>query len=333
MQRCYHFLACVAVLLVLTLAAFATQEGRGPRMDEMRQRWESLTPEQQKSLRERWERLQKMPDPERAALLDNARALAAVQQRIESKLTPEQRARWDALSVERKRELMREMFQGIGSRMRERLPPEMVERMRQAPPQERGRISSEAKKRLVETYVRERGLPEGVSAERWAQIQALPPEEFLAATREHFRKNMEHSGPPPGERRGPPPEGERRGPGSEGERRGPPSDKGPGWRWGPPSAEHERSHRLRDACHPQAGDLIDFADLDPQTRRARVQERVRERVLKLLADEQQIQAPELERLRALPLEEFQRELRKWIGGPGSGAGERRGPPRKQPKDS
>jgi Protein of unknown function (DUF3106) len=322
MQRCIQILSCAAVLVLLTLTVFATQEGRGPRLDELRQRWESLTPEQQQNLRERWERLQKMPDSERTALMDNARALAAVQRRIESKLTPEQRARWDALSAERKRELMREMFQGIGSRMRDRLPPEMVERMRHAPPQERGRLSSEAKQRLVEAYVRERGLPEGVSAERWAQIQALPPEEFLAATREHFRKNMERSGPPHGERRGPP---------SETERRGPPSDRGPGPRWGPMSAEHERSHRLREACHPQPGDLIDFADLDPQTRRARVQERVRERALKLLA-EGQLPASEIERLRALPQEEFERELRKWTGGPGPGSGERRGPPRKQPKD-
>jgi len=321
-----RFVIVMSVLTVLCAAGLAFQRIDPERMQQLRERWASMSPEDHQRLRERWDRFQQMRPEERSAILDKARALEAMQQRIEATLTTEQRQRWNALSVERKRELMREMFHGIGSRMKERLPPEIVERMRNANPEQRQQIYLEAKKSLVEGFVRERGLPAGVSAERWAELQALEPKAFLEATREHFRSHMPRGGP---ERRW---EGPERGPERGTER--PRGERGDGKRpeftrdgAGPrDEQEHERMHRLRDAWHPRPGDILDFADLEPAERAERVRERVRERLLQALVAEGQLSAEEVDRLKALPREQFEQELRKRTpGGPERRYGPRRGP--------
>jgi hypothetical protein len=85
-------------------------------------------------------------------------------------------------------------------------------------------------------------------------------------------------------------------------------------------------HRLRDAWHPRPGDILDFADLEPAERAERVRERVRERLLQALVAEGQLSAEEADRLKALPREQFEQELRKRTpGGPERRYGPRRGP--------
>jgi hypothetical protein len=333
-------------LAVLCMAGLAFQRIDPDRMQQLRERWASMSAEDRQRLRERWNHFQQMPPEERSAILDNARALEVMQQRIEATLTPEQQQRWNALSVERKREMMREMFHGIGSRMKDRLPPEIVERMRNANPQQRQQVYLEAKKSLVEGFVRERGLPAGVSAERWAEIQALEPKAFLDATREHFRSHASRGGP---ERRWDGPErgterGPERGPVRDMDRgtdrprgeRGERGDRGEGKRpefprdgAGPrDEQEHQRMHSLRDAWHPRPGDFLDFADLEPRERAERVRERVRERLLQALLSEGQLSPEEAARLKSFPKEQFEQELRKRIpGGP-----ERRNAPHRGPNE-
>lgn len=331
-------------LTVLCMAGLAFQRMDPERMQQLRERWASMSTEDRQRMRERWDRFQQMRPEERSAILDNARALEAMQQRIEAALTPEQRQRWERLSIERKRELIREMFHGIGSRMKERLPPEIVERMRNANPEQRQQIYLEAKKSLVEGFVRERGLPAGVSAERWAELQALEPKAFMDATREHFRSHMSRGGPErrwEGPERGPersPERGTERGTerGAERSPERPRGERGDGKRpefprdgAGPrDEQEHQRMHRLRDAWHPRPGDILDFADLEPAERAERVRERVRERLLQTLVSEGQLSVEEAGRLKALPKEQFEQELRKHA----PGGSERRNGPRRGPNE-
>lgn len=87
-------------------------------------------------------------------------------------------------------------------------------------------------------------------------------------------------------------------------------------------------HRLRDAWHPRPGDILDFADLEPAERAERVRERVRERLLQTLVSEGQLSVEEAGRLKALPKEQFEQELRKHA----PGGSERRNGPRRGPNE-
>lgn len=331
MLRTSVLLQLLVALCLMAAAGFAYQRGE-PHLDRMRERWSALPEADKQRLQENWKRFQELNLEERRILTEKASAFQRMRDRIEANLTPEQRTRWAGFPEERKRELMREMLQSIGSRMREKLPAEIVERMRNASPEQRRQILAEAKKSLIENLVRERGLPEGLSAERWAQMQAMQPEAFLEAVREQFRSRMERQraeGRPESRR-----EGFERGPGMRNprhdhrwpERKSPePGRRLEGQDGAPWSEEqHQHMHRIRDAWYPRPGDIIDFADLDPKTRAGAVRQRVGARVLQRLLDEGLIDASEAARLNALAPEELERELRQRMpGGP-----ERRGPGRR-----
>lgn len=347
MLRTSILIRMLLALLALTVIGIAHQRGEEPgsdpaRMERMRERWSSLSDADRQRLRERWQRFQQLAPEERGAMIDKARALEMLQKRIEQNLNPQQRQRWESLPDQRKRELMREMFQGIGSRMRERLPTEMVERMRDASPEQRKQLYLEAKKSLIENFVRERGLPEGMSAERWSQMQAMDPQNFLEASREHFQSRGERGGQDR-RREGWGSGGIRRegshaegGKSNEGGRQGEAGKPNEGGRAGEGARrsgyrneeEHQRMHRIRDAWHAQPGDIIDFADLEPAARAAQVRARIHERVVQKLAEEGIVTAEEAVRLRGLNPDELEQELRKR----GSGGFDRRGGSRRGPSE-
>ena len=253
-------LRALLLLLTLVLGTSMVQEGK---LERIRSRWNHLPKEERVAREARLRELMELSDDERRALLERVRAMRSVEEEAIEKAPQEFRRRLREAGPRDRERLHRDRLEDYarerGRGLRDKLPPELRDfRGRRGPgrhpfPDPSPEVVAHVAKKLglsqaqvdeirgmepearrarlhrlmLESIARRRGLPPGLSKEKWAKMQALGDRAFLEAAREHFRP------PPRGERgrfgrdreRGPgfgPPRGGRR-PGGKG-----PEGKGPG---------------------------------------------------------------------------------------------------------
>ena len=320
-------------------------------LDEARRRWERLTPEEQKRLRGRYDKLRRMGEGERRELERHRSHLRKVHTRLVGSLNEHDRGRLAALSPEERERILREMVEDElredARRLEAKLPDRWRERLRDASPEDRRRFFKDFKRqarrewspRALERLGRELDIaPEQIEA--WKK---LPPEQqkqkLLELGKRERRRVVERDGLPAGvdeeqwkRLKELPPEGffeeamrMRDARGWEPGRPffgGPPEDVDDAWRAG--------ARSIRRAARPRPEDRLEFSHLPPEERRQKVEGHRRERLLGALASSGLVAPAEIEQMRALPSDEFWTRARHWNKelGLGLGHGRRRpgGPP-------
>lgn len=343
----------VRLLLPLCLVAVAfARQAESPTLERARQRWERLSPDDQARYRDRYERYQALGEDERRGLAERARRVHEAKERLRATLSEEMRAKLDGLEPRQRETVINELVQNElrarGARIREKLPADVVERLERARPEERGRILFACQKETREKFageaigrlgrklglpeaeierlkslpgpervaaalelgkqssmreVNESGLPPGVSAAQWNELSALPPNEFFERVRHHHHEHdwrgggLDHRDKDGREFR----------------------------RGGPPSLPRE----LMEALRPSAEDVLRYADLPADERRARIFELRRGRVIAMLAERKMCDEQRLAELGTLDEGALYRRLRELFPRserPGERRGGRGGPP-------
>ncbi|HIF41445.1 MAG TPA: DUF3106 domain-containing protein [Planctomycetes bacterium] len=176
---------------------------------DLRKRFESLSEEQKQALRQRLERLKKLPAQERQELRAQADQLEDMSRRVYRNLADRDRERLDSLSADKRQDLLREMAlaeaRDMGRRILRKLPQEERERLEAAEPQERQRLLLELRhqmdSRIGQTI--ERMAPElGFSAEQVKKLNNLPSDErrgkFLHMVKRRCTQYVDGKGLPEG---------------------------------------------------------------------------------------------------------------------------------------
>jgi len=135
----------------------------------------------------------------------------------------------------------------------------------------------ELRQRLTREEAREFGLPPGLAQEQWDAWLALPPEAFFERLADHVRERQLA--------------GAEAGIGPNGAR--------PAQVPGEALARIHALQRLQEAAQTQARDLVEFAYAAPEVRAERVEERTRQRCLRILLEDELVERAELERLQRL----------------------------------
>ena len=184
LTRSARALTAVALLGVVAAAAGAWIDGAG--LEHARQRFASLTSGERATLRERYETFKSLPDAEQDALRRRARNLARLDEEVMQSLPQDVSEQLASLPPLKQREIRRDMLiseaRERGRRVREKLPPEELARLRRAPSaSERAGFLQEFKHRNVDRFVSatlERLGPRvGIDEARLAALRALPREE------------------------------------------------------------------------------------------------------------------------------------------------------------
>jgi hypothetical protein len=176
---------------------------------DLRKRFESLSEEQKQALRQRLERLKKLPAQERQELRAQAGQLEDMSRRVYRNLADRDRERLDSLPADKREDLLREMAlaeaRDMGHRILRKLPQEERERLEAAEPQERQRLLLELRhqmdRRIGQTI--ERMAPElGFSEEQVKRLNNLPSDErrakFLQVVKRRCVQFVDRKGLPEG---------------------------------------------------------------------------------------------------------------------------------------
>jgi len=243
--------------------------------------------------------------------------------RLREQLPPEFLERLESVPPGERRVLMREFHRELkeragvrmlGTMRREMaLSPERLSELSKLPENDRRRAMLELKRESIRERIELKGLPPGVSAEEWKELDALPFDEFFMRWG-HRREGRIGEERHPGMRGPEGPRGGRDAGGPRGPRLQRRGDRHE--RFGPSKGPGMRGKLIDDLfrlAHPDLNDLLEHADVPPGQRRAAVTDQVRARVLKYLDANPGLQPEELERLRGLPAKDFVREIRSLLG--------------------
>lgn len=284
------------------------QAKSSPMLEAARRRWERLSPEEKQRARAAYESYVKLSEEERHGLAERARRLQETRERVQREMAPETREKLGKMEPAKRRQVMDDMVEGeareIGQRIRQRLPdnwlerleratpedrarfleqfkveqrerfgriaieqigrrlqlpPDEIRRLQELPEQERAQSVLELRQRLSSEEAREFGLPPGIDAKEWERWQKLPPEEFFEQVQRYrHSRGLRPVGP--------------------GEPAGPPGMKPP-WAEHVPPERREGMRRLHEAVGGRHQDVLDFADLPPAERDAKIRDRKRQRCL------------------------------------------------------
>ena len=261
-------------------------------------------------------RLRELPAHKRAELLGELvrEELSAAGRRLRAKLPEDLRARIESVPPHERRRLLEEFKRENRGRMtlvaivdlgrKLGLAPEDVERLRALPEGQRIEKVLELRKLLNARSIEEHGLPQGLSPERWAEIERLQPRDFFEEAL-RFRESGRWRGEP-------------------------------GAGAGPDDGRAIRGHEVRRrvveeilrVMHVAPREHLELAEEPPGRRRAELEQRRRERVFELLARSGLLPAEELAELEGLSDGEFAARVRGLIRGVRMRPDEpfRRGPP-------
>jgi hypothetical protein len=321
-----HVRTLLSVLAALALCATSASPSasQSDELSAARRRFEALAPDEQALIQERWQRYQALPEEEQRELALRAQQVKELRERAERALPAPLRARVQQLSPQQRERILAELVENetarIGARMRAALPPDVVQSLEAARPEDRARFFAqyqrrmhervtrymierlgarlgltadeieslkqqpedqraarvlELRQRLTQAEARELGLPPGLTQEQWESWLKLPPEEFFERLAEHVRERQ-LAGADPGIGRG----GARSAGAS-----------------GLPLARIRALRRLQEAAQLDPEDLVELADMAPEPRRERVEERARQRCLAILDEGELMTSEELARLR------------------------------------
>ncbi len=319
----------VLVIAFLAAPSFARQDGQSPR-----ERWEHMSPEERARIQDRFEHFKKLPPEQRQSLTSRAARLEQLRSEFLSHMSPELRAKLAKLSPLERREVLRTFLEQHlverGRRMGEMLPQELREKLDKAAPEDRPRLMHEffeherrergdrmidhvAKelslapteverikglpddqrfaamfdlhRKLVVHEVESHGLPTWIQSGEWSEMQKLSTPEFFERLHSLRRERAPDSDS----------FGESFGEGKGGGR----FHGGPGGRFGfvPPA--------VRELLRPDPEWMIELSKLPPLERRAAIDQRIHDRILKKLAELPDVATPaEVEHLRTLSGREF-----------------------------
>jgi hypothetical protein len=301
---------------------------------DLRKRFESLSEEQKQALRQRLERLKKLPAQERQDLRAQAGQLEDMSRRVYRNLADGDRERLDSLPADKRQDLLREMAlaeaRDMGRRILRKLPQEERERLEAAEPQERQRLLLELHHQMDGRIGQsiERMAPElGFSAEQVKKLNALPSDErrgkFLQVVKRKCIQYVDRRGLPEGLRPGrwekvqqlPPDEFylallnlRREFPGlARAMKPKPGSDKGVP----KPSPEMQRVRRAMEA-HLDPTERLELAEKGRAERERELKARRRKRALAALDKGGYVGGDDLKRLEALPDEAFFALVRRFL---------------------
>jgi len=321
-----HALLSVLALLGLGLASRAQDATQSDALAGARRRWEALAPDEQARMKARWEHYQALPENEQRELKARAQVVQDLRQRAARRLPVPLRERVQQLPEPQRGQILSELLElemaRIGARMRAVLPPDVVQELERARPDERAKFFADyqVKQRVrVTRYMIERlGKRLGLAPEEIERLKHEPEAQGAARVLELRQRLTQAEGQefglPPGLTQEkwqsllalPPEEfferladhvrdrqlaGAEAGIGSGGARPAGVSAQG--------LPRLRALRRLQEASQADPADLVELADETPQARREQVAERTRERCLRILSEDQLISSEELEHWRNL----------------------------------
>ncbi|MEM7305236.1 MAG: hypothetical protein AAF682_01135 [Planctomycetota bacterium] len=319
----------VAAIALLCLVPCAAAQGKGG----IQERWEQKSSEEREVLRRRFEQLKKLPPEAREVLEERARKLKNLEEELHDALPEQARREMEDLGPRERdalvREELKENLRAEGRRRRGKLPPERLAEIEDAPAHRRPllvdrllRDQRPVRVRDVERLGKELGKGSGELAGLKGLAREALEERALLWSRERIDRVVAQLGPPPGV--------------SENEYRSwqglahreffrrwrdhePPQhysrcdDKDAGFGLGPEMRRAwEQLHDLRRVAKPRMEDRLEYSELSRSERRARIQERVRERVLRFIGEQELLGPDEVERLRGLTGKDFERGVEEAI---------------------
>lgn len=201
-------LGLVAFLLLAALVVGEAQSDRsGPDFQALRERWQQKSASERQELRRRFAELERLSPQDREELVRRARDLRGSLQALDHDPPAWVRSRLEgAAPRERQHELRRcleEHHRRRGSGLRERMPPEVLERLEGArTDEERAAVLraffQEARQQMVPHFIDRAGRRLGLTAEEVKGLQAQAAaggEDVLAHLK---RRLIEHRGRPEG---------------------------------------------------------------------------------------------------------------------------------------
>ncbi len=176
---------------------------------ELRQRFDSLTPDQKQALRDRLEELKQLPAQQRQQLRAQADRFEAMGRRVYQSMPARDRERLDGLPARKRQELLHEMalaeVQDMSHRILRKLPKQERERIEAANPSERRQLLADLRgqmdRRIAESI--KTMAPElGFSPKELGQLNDLPPDErrtkFLLVVKRRCSGYVQREGLPKG---------------------------------------------------------------------------------------------------------------------------------------
>ncbi|MBK7642695.1 MAG: hypothetical protein IPJ19_06525 [Planctomycetes bacterium] len=324
-----HKLGTALALLALLVALFSARAGAASEEDPLagaRRRWAALDTRARAQLEERWQRYQSLPAEEQRALDLRAERIRELRQRAQERLAPELRARVERLTDDKREALLSELAENetarLGARLRAVLPPEAVQRLENARPEDRVRYfekyQAQQRKRVTSYMLERLGARLGLAKDEIDGLKKLPEEQrtaqVLALRQRLAQVETREQGLPPGMTQAEweswlalAPEAffecladhvrERQ---LAGEEAG--ISRGGARSSAPEGIAIERIRALRQleqATQIAPADLVEFAEAAPEVRRERAEERARQRGLAILAGGGLASAEELAEYRRL----------------------------------
>ena len=172
---------------------------------ELARRWQDKTPAERELLRERFRRLDQMPEEERAELSRRARIIRRSEASFRQGLPKELREELSELSPHERRERLRsrwlEHSRTVGRERREHLPLEWRRRLEEASPEERWRVLGSERRRRCDDFVERLGRGKRLSEAELEELSGLEGDERLRKLLEIKRRllveRFEAEGLPP----------------------------------------------------------------------------------------------------------------------------------------
>ncbi|MFT4538872.1 MAG: iron-sulfur cluster repair protein YtfE (RIC family) [Planctomycetota bacterium] len=316
---------------VVTETLGAEPEKTGTSKEELLERWNKLTQEEQERMKSRYKALNEVAPKQREQIINDASRLMRLERRIQRSLTDEERQAFESLSGEEGRQIMREMVleeaREEGRSLIEKLDPKQRQMFREASPETRSSYMSRLRLRQEKqlgSALRELAIELELPQDHVNGLQSLPPERRTAALLEFIRrgihdrivaKGLKDTIPdsiwkrlktmPPGDflhamkrMRNKLPE---LWPSGKGAPTSNPSET---------DLSSMQRRQLMDALRPRTADRLELARMGPGERERVMADRCRQRVTKVLEEISALEQAELESWRKLTVREFYEHVRE-----------------------
>ena len=146
--------------MLVALAPLASSQEHGRDLDQARARWEHMSPAERARIAQHFDEFRGLPDAERERMLAHLQRVAEARRAIEASMPEELRAKLETLEPGERHQVLREYVESTmgerAERLREKLSPELVQKLDSATLAERGELlrahHEELRKRLASYY-------------------------------------------------------------------------------------------------------------------------------------------------------------------------------------
>ncbi len=200
------FLLAPAVLGLCLAAAAAPQSGGD--LSKAAERWRSLEPSRRAEIQRHFDRFRELDEAQREALRERARGLLEDRRDLLDRLPAAERQRLEGLAPFERDEVLRrqqvELERRRGARLRDAVPPPLLDHLKQADPHDRPRLLHHWRDGMRERHLghgrRDQGPRGGagealrgrlgMSREDFGDLERLPKGERLDALRDAARREL-----------------------------------------------------------------------------------------------------------------------------------------------